>query len=158
MKSILKIETPKKRLLAEKDMNDFGKDFSKLSLNDDEFTSPSLKQTLKYDKENKSSLSNINIKEEKITKSVEYPIEENNEDSLEEILVDNGPFWKDTSENYYFLKHENKNKKLIITPELYDYMIPYQRQGLCWLWSIHQKDNAGGILAVSISNLLIYLT
>lgn len=72
--------------------------------------------------------------------------------SIEDHLqsVGNG-YFVHKEKNCYFLKSKKegdpKAKHLVIPGNLYEYLKPYQREGIAWLWRLHERDKlSGGIL------------
>eukprot|EP01114_Cavostelium_apophysatum_P005908 TRINITY_DN17082_c0_g1_i1.p1 TRINITY_DN17082_c0_g1~~TRINITY_DN17082_c0_g1_i1.p1 ORF type:complete len:287 (-),score=54.09 TRINITY_DN17082_c0_g1_i1:90-950(-) len=64
--------------------------------------------------------------------------------------VQNSPFWRKKSSGDYVLfstKKRDKPKHFTLPAKLHDYLKGYQREGVAWLWKMHESDDkSGGIL------------
>lgn len=84
--------------------------------------------------------------------SIQYKLEsikikEITTEKTEEIRVEGTNFWKNSTTKEYFLKSKDPEiSPLILSTQIFDYLMPHQREGLEWLWKLHQERDSGGIL------------
>lgn len=58
-------------------------------------------------------------------------------------------FLCDPEQKIHYLEAQTGKKKprrLVIPDDLFEFLLPHQREGVQWMWSLHQMKNGGGVL------------
>eukprot|EP01117_Protostelium_nocturnum_P010209 TRINITY_DN3656_c0_g1_i2.p1 TRINITY_DN3656_c0_g1~~TRINITY_DN3656_c0_g1_i2.p1 ORF type:complete len:768 (+),score=279.00 TRINITY_DN3656_c0_g1_i2:208-2511(+) len=122
---------------------------------EDSASNKSGKREMKNRKETEENAVDKKKKQEKEKKKVEEKgvgeetVREKEEPQIE--IVGEGPYHHcKESGNFVLMRDPNatsKRRNFALTEKQYNYLLPYQREGVAWLWELHQKsENSGGIL------------